>query len=58
MARPSSSAHASKELLQRQTVAAGVDVSFALVTGFVVIAFILALFIKEPNRKSQNIREV
>ena len=55
---PSSSAHASKELLQRQTVAAGVDVSFALVTGFVVIAFILALFIKEPNRKSQNIREV
>lgn len=55
---PSSSAHASKELLQRQSVAAGVDVSFALVTGFVVVAFLFALFIKEPNRKSQNMREV
>ena len=48
----------SKELLQRQSVAAGVDVSFALVTGFVVVAFLFALFIKEPNRKSQNMREV
>ena len=42
----------------KDKVAAGVDVSFALVTGFVVVAFLFALFIKEPNRKSQNMREV
>ena len=36
----------SKEMIQRQTVAAGVDVSFALVTLFVVVAFSFALFIK------------
>ncbi|MCC8990906.1 MAG: MFS transporter, partial [Staphylococcus sp.] len=48
----------SKEMIQRQTVAAGVDVSFALVTLFVVVAFSFALFIKEPRNKNKNIREV
>lgn len=45
-------------MIQRQTVAAGVDVSFALVTLFVVVAFSFALFIKEPRNKNKNIREV
>ena len=48
----------SKEMIQRQTVAAGVDVSFALVTLFVVVAFSFALFIIEPRNKNKNIREV
>ncbi len=48
----------SKEMIQRQTVAAGVDVSFALVTVFVVIAFCFALFIKESKNKSKNIRDI
>ena len=47
-----------KNYYKDKSVAAGVDVSFALVTGFVVVAFLFALFIKEPNRKSQNMREV
>ena len=55
---PASSTHTSKEVLQRQSVAAGVDVSFAMVTVFVIIAFILALFIKEPSKNSHNIRKV
>ena len=54
----SSSNHASKEMIQRQSVAAGVDVSFALVTVFVIIAFVLALFIKEPNHSTHNSRKV
>lgn len=54
----SSSEHASKEMIQRQSVAAGVDVSFALVTVFVIIAFVLALFIKEPNHLTHNSRKV
>lgn len=54
----SSSEHASKEMIQRQSVAVGVDVSFALVTVFVIIAFVLALFIKEPNHLTHNSRKV
>ena len=54
----SSSNHASKEMIQRQSVAAGVDVSFVLVTVFVIIAFVLALFIKEPNHSTHNSRKV
>ena len=54
----SSSEHASKEMIQRQSVAVGVDVSFALVTVFVIIAFVLALFINESNHLTHNSRKV
>ena len=44
-----SSASSNHEILQRQSVAAGVDLSFAIVTGLVIIGFIFSLFIKEER---------
>ena len=55
---PTSSNH---EILQRQSVAAGVDLSFAIVTGLVIIGFIFSLFIKEErhyNKNSTNTRDM
>ena len=48
------------EILQRQSVA-GVDLSFAIVTGLVIIGFIFSLFIKEErhyNKNSTNTRDM
>ena len=39
----------SKEMIQRQTVAAGVDVSFALVTVFVVMHSVLLYSLKNQE---------
>ncbi|ERF49586.1 hypothetical protein N039_09855 [Staphylococcus sp. EGD-HP3] len=38
-------------------MAAGVDFTFAIVTGLVIIGFILALFIRE-DREAVNNREI
>lgn len=57
MFAPAPSAHESKDLIQRQALAAGVDFSFAIVTGLIVIGFILALFIRE-DREAVNTREI
>ena len=49
------------EILQRQSVATGVDLSFAIVTGLVIIGFIFSLFIKEErhyNKNSTNTRDM
>ena len=49
------------EILQRQSVAIGVDLSFAIVTGLVIIGFIFSLFIKEErhyNKNSTNTRDM
>lgn len=56
-----SSASSNHEILQRQSVAAGVDLSFAIVTGLVIIGFIFSLFIKEErhyNKNSKNTRDM
>ncbi|WP_059747683.1 MDR family MFS transporter [Staphylococcus haemolyticus] len=56
-----SSASSNHEILQRQSVAAGVDLSFAIVTGLVIIGFIFSLFIKEErhyNKNSTNTRDM
>lgn len=39
-----SSASSNHEILQRQSVAAGVDLSFAIVTGLVIIGFIFFIY--------------
>ena len=46
---------------KRQSVATGVDLSFAIVTGLVIIGFIFSLFIKEErhyNKNSTNTRDM
>ncbi|MEB8209800.1 DHA2 family efflux MFS transporter permease subunit [Staphylococcus succinus] len=49
----------SKSLIHREAVAAGVDLSFAVVSVLVIIGFILAFFIKEKEEKpSVNTRKV
>ena len=53
-------ASSNHEILQRQSVA-GVDLSFAIVTGLVIIGFIFSLFIKEErhyNKNSTNTRDM
>ncbi|RIL72130.1 DHA2 family efflux MFS transporter permease subunit [Staphylococcus devriesei] len=50
----SSSASTNSGVLQRQSVAAGVDLSFAIVTVFVIIGFIFSLFIKEERHYSKQ----
>ncbi|WP_226386238.1 MDR family MFS transporter [Staphylococcus sp. Marseille-Q1834] len=51
---PDSTQHVSKEVLQRQSVAAGVDLSFAIVSVLVIIGFVFSLFIKEDRHLSQK----
>lgn len=46
----------SKEMIQRQSVAAGVDISFMLVSALIVVAFILALFIRDPRSRKNTSR--
>ncbi|MEX5964026.1 hypothetical protein AB6G37_04245 [Staphylococcus ureilyticus] len=48
-----------KELLQRQAIANGVEFSFIVISVFVVIGFIIALFIKENRDVNEfNMRKV
>lgn len=44
-----SSASSNHEILQRQSVAAGVDLSFAIVTGLVIIGFIFFIYQKRKD---------
>jgi len=53
------SAEENNDLLQRQAIATGVDLSFLVISIFVVIGFILALFIKEHRDvNNANTRKV
>ncbi|WP_210124183.1 hypothetical protein [Staphylococcus sp. GDK8D64P] len=48
-----------KELLQRQAIANGVEFSFIVISVFVIIGFIIALFIKENRDVNEfNMRKV
>lgn len=53
---PSMSEGLSKTVAERQSVAAGVDLAFMVITGFVIIAFIFSFFIKQ--NKPKNTRKI
>ncbi|MCG7338348.1 multidrug efflux MFS transporter [Staphylococcus sp. ACRSN] len=56
---PKPSANESQEMIQRQAIATGVDLSFAVVSVLVFIGLIIAFFIKENKEESKgNTREV
>lgn len=54
---PKPTAHESKDLLQRQAIAGGVDFAFAIVAVLVVIGLIMAWFVRE-DRTTVNTREI
>lgn len=51
-----SAASSSKEIMQKQSVATGVDLSFAVVTLFVVIGFIFSFFIREDRKNTKQFK--
>ncbi|RIO87083.1 DHA2 family efflux MFS transporter permease subunit [Staphylococcus gallinarum] len=56
---PNPSANESQAMIQRQAIAAGVDLSFAVVSVLVFIGLIIACFIKENRAETKvNTREV
>lgn len=57
---PKPHAGTSKELLQREAVARGVDLSFGVITILVIIGLIVGLFVrdKEKGSKAPNVREI
>ncbi|PTK88631.1 MFS transporter [Staphylococcus gallinarum] len=56
---PNPSANKSQAMIQRQAIAAGVDLSFAVVSVLVFIGLIIACFIKENRAETKmNTREV
>ncbi|SUM34348.1 multidrug resistance protein [Staphylococcus gallinarum] len=56
---PDPSANESQAMIQRQAIAAGVDLSFAVVSVLVFIGLIIACFIKENRAETKvNTREV
>lgn len=56
---PNPSANESQAMIQRQAIAAGVDLSFAVVSVLVFIGLIIACFIKENRTETKvNTREV
>ncbi|NOK07332.1 MFS transporter, partial [Myxococcus xanthus] len=58
MFAPTTNEHLSASAIKQQSVAIGVDISFAFVSVLVIIAFGFALFIKEPRELAKNRRKV
>lgn len=55
---PTENQHLSASAIKQQSVAIGVDISFAFVSVLVIIAFVFALFIKEQKELAKNRRKV